>query len=184
MQNDAEKIATFKTLIRNKLLHTVGKEPGHASIHDWYVATALAIRNHMVDGWIATTQKTYEKSEKRVYYLSLEFLIGRLLIDTASNLGLIPAARTALAELGVSFDAVRNVEPDAALGNGGLGRLAACFMESMATVGLAGFGYGIRYDHGLFRQVMRDGWQTESPEDWLQFGSPWEFERPVLRARS
>jgi glycogen phosphorylase len=180
MQTDEQQIATFKTLIRNKLLHTVGKDPGHASIHDWYIATALAVRNHLVDRWIDTTQQTYTQSEKRVYYLSLEFLIGRLLIDTASNLQLIPIARAALTELGVSFDAVRNAEPDAALGNGGLGRLAACYMESMASVGLAGFGYGIRYDHGLFRQVIRDGWQTESPEDWLQFGNPWEFERPEV----
>jgi starch phosphorylase len=180
MQADPALIAEFKRTIENKLLYVVGKDAAHASIHDWYVATALAARDRIVDRWIDTTRQTYSRSEKRVYYLSLEFLIGRLLTDSISNLGLYDVCRAALGELGVDFDAVRVVEPDAALGNGGLGRLAACYMESMATVGLAGFGYGIRYDHGLFRQVIRDGWQIEMPEDWLTFGNPWEFERPEV----
>lgn len=175
-----DDVAILKDAIQSKLLYTVGKDPEHASVHDWYMATALAVRDRMVDRWVETTRRTYAQSEKRVYYLSLEFLIGRLLIDSLTNLGLIGPCRTALHELGVDFDAVRNSEPDAALGNGGLGRLAACYMEAMASTGLAGFGYGIRYDHGLFRQIIRDGNQVEVPEDWLAFGNPWEFERPEV----
>ncbi len=181
VQADPSRIAEFKKTIEKKLLYVVGKDPVHASIHDWYIATALAIRDRIVDRWVKTTRDTYSSREKRVYYLSLEFLIGRLLTDSIANLGLMQECRAALTELGVDFDAVRAVEPDAALGNGGLGRLAACFMESMASVELAGFGYGIRYDHGLFRQVIRDGWQVETPEDWLSSGNPWEFERPEVR---
>jgi starch phosphorylase len=166
--------------ITSKLLYAVGKDPQHAQIHDWYAATALALRDRVVDRWLATTRRTRREKRKRVYYLSLEFLIGRLLTDTASNLGLTEECRIALRKLGIEFSDLRELEPDAALGNGGLGRLAACFMESMATMGLAGFGYGIRYDHGLFRQAFKDGWQVELPEDWLDYGNPWEFERPEV----
>ncbi|MEZ5833716.1 MAG: glycogen/starch/alpha-glucan family phosphorylase, partial [Dongiaceae bacterium] len=178
---DPSRIAEFKKTIEIKLLYVVGKDPAHASVHDWYIATALAVRDRIVDRWVQTTRDTYAHRDKRVYYLSLEFLIGRLLTDSISNLGLMDECRSALTEMGVDFEAVRAAEPDAALGNGGLGRLAACFMESMASVGLAGFGYGIRYDHGLFRQVIRDGWQAETPEEWLSFGNPWEFERSEVR---
>jgi starch phosphorylase len=114
---------------------------------------------------------------KRVYYLSLEFLIGRLMRDAVSNMGLMQEIRDALSSLGVDIDVIAVLEPDAALGNGGLGRLAACFMESMATVDIPAYGYGIRYVHGLFRQQMADGWQVELPESWLAHGNPWEFER-------
>ncbi|HWA50852.1 MAG TPA: glycogen/starch/alpha-glucan phosphorylase, partial [Dongiaceae bacterium] len=176
-QADPAQVAELKKTIEIKLLYIVGKDPAHASIHDWYIATALAARDRVVDRWVDTTRQTYSHGEKRVYYMSLEFLIGRLLTDSIDNLEMMADFRAALTELGVDYEAVRAVEPDAALGNGGLGRLAACYMESMASVGLAGFGYGIRYDHGLFRQQIRDGWQIEVPEDWLTVGNPWEFER-------
>jgi starch phosphorylase len=123
------------------------------------------------------------KGHKRVYYLSLEFLLGRLLADGLRNLHALDTARHALAELGIDFDEIVIEEPDAALGNGGLGRLAACFMDSMASLKIPAYGYGIRYDFGLFRQVMIDGWQHEVPEDWLSFGNPWEFERPEVSYR-
>ncbi|PZP47059.1 MAG: glycogen phosphorylase, partial [Agrobacterium fabrum] len=119
----------------------------------------------------------YANNSKRVYYLSLEFLIGRLMRDAISNIGLMHEIRDALSSLGVDLDVIAGLEPDAALGNGGLGRLAACFMESMATVDIPAYGYGIRYVHGLFRQQMADGWQVELPETWLAHGNPWEFER-------
>ena len=116
--------------------------------------------------------------EKRVYYLSLEFLIGRLLRDAPQQSRPDCRRRARRSpQLGVDLDMIAELEPDAALGNGGLGRLAACFMESMATVGIAAYGYGIRYEHGLFRQKIVDGWQTEMPENWLAFGNPWEFAR-------
>ena len=175
-----DEVAGLERAIVGKLLYQVGKDPDHARIEDWYAATALALRDRVVDRWHATNQAMRREGRKRVYYLSLEFLIGRLLTDTASNLGLTETCRAALGQLGVEFDDLRELEPDAALGNGGLGRLAACFMESMATVGLAGLGYGIRYEHGLFRQQFRDGWQVEQPEDWLSLGNPWEFERPEV----
>src|SRR5690606_32430328 len=130
------------------------------------------------DQWMGSTRRIYDTGTKRVYYLSMEFLIGRLLADAMSDFGLVEAARGALASLGVDYEAVLASEPDAALGNGGLGRLAACYLDSMATLGIAGFGYGIRYRHGLFRQRLADGWQVEQAENWLTLGNPWEFERP------
>jgi starch phosphorylase len=164
--------------ILGKLIYSVGKDPGTATDHDWFFATGLAIRDRMVDGWMTTTKDIYARGRKRVYYLSLEFLIGRLLADSMRNLGIYEPVREALGELGVDMNRVLEAEPDAALGNGGLGRLAACFMESMTTLGISGFGYGIRYEHGLFKQRLANGWQVEQPEDWLAFGNPWEFERP------
>ena len=160
-----------------KLTYQVGKTIDRATERDWFVATALGVRDTVMDRWYDTTKAAYRTGAKRVYYLSLEFLIGRLLIDAIGNLGLLDTVRDALALEGVSLDRLRDQEPDAALGNGGLGRLAACFMESMATLGIPAFGYGIRYEHGLFRQELANGVQQELPEDWLQFGNPWEFER-------
>ena len=164
----------------NKLLYSVGKDIAHARDRDWFVATALATRDQVTGRWMDSTRRTYREGSKRVYYFSLEFLIGRLLFDHLGNLGMIETARTALAQLGVDLDHLRTLEPDPALGNGGLGRLAACFMESMATLGVPAYGYGIRYDHGIFKQVLRDGWQIELPDDWLSAGFPWEFERPEV----
>ena len=173
---DAE-VAAFRAAVLAKLTYAVGKDPDHAFDHDWFEAIALAARDHMVEHWMDHTRRIYRKGQKRVYYLSLEFLIGRLLYDSLSNLGLLDIAREAMSELGVDLERIRLLEPDAALGNGGLGRLAACFMESMSTLGIAGHGYGIRYEHGLFRQAIVDGWQQEQTENWLDFGNPWEFER-------
>ncbi|MDG6400003.1 glycogen/starch/alpha-glucan phosphorylase [Pseudomonas quasicaspiana] len=176
---DAE-VAAFRAAVLAKLTYSVGKDPAHAFEHDWFEAVALAARDHMVEHWMDHTRKIYRQVQKRVYYLSLEFLIGRLLYDSLSNLGLLEVAREAMTELGVDIERIKLLEPDAALGNGGLGRLAACFMESMSTLGIAGHGYGIRYEHGLFRQAIVDGWQQEQTENWLDFGNPWEFERPEV----
>ncbi|WP_122664078.1 glycogen/starch/alpha-glucan phosphorylase [Pseudomonas viridiflava] len=176
---DAE-VAAFRAAVLAKLTYAVGKDPDHAFEHDWFEAVALAARDHMVEHWMDHTRQIYRKVQKRVYYLSLEFLIGRLLYDSLSNLGLLEVAREAMTELGVDIERIKLLEPDAALGNGGLGRLAACFMESMSTLGIAGHGYGIRYEHGLFRQAIVDGWQQEQTENWLDFGNPWEFERPEV----
>jgi starch phosphorylase len=169
----------LKRRILERLVYSVGKDIEHAMPRDWCVALILAVRDRVVDGWMETTRRNYHQDSKRVYYLSMEFLIGRLLGDTISNLGLTDVCRKAMADLGISFDDILQEEPDAALGNGGLGRLAACFMDSMASLGIAGMGYGIRYQHGLFRQQIGEGWQIEEAEDWLtQGGNPWEFERP------
>lgn len=172
-----EEVAAFRAAVLAKLTYAVGKDPEHAFDHDWFEAIALAARDHMVNHWMDHTRQIYRSNQKRVYYLSLEFLIGRLLYDSLSNLGLLDVAREALTGLNVDLDRIRLLEPDAALGNGGLGRLAACFMESMSTLGIAAHGYGIRYEHGLFRQAVVDGWQQEQTENWLDFGNPWEFER-------
>ena len=141
------------------------------------MALSHAIRDLVVDPWFDTTRRIYTEDRKRVYYLSMEFLIGRLLEDAVLNLGLEEQARAAMYRFGINYDEVVDDEPDAALGNGGLGRLAACFLDSMSTVGVAAYGYGIRYEHGLFKQGFEDGWQTERPEDWLTQSHPWEFER-------
>jgi starch phosphorylase len=167
----------MRAAIVAKLTYAIGKDPVVARGHDWLAATMLAVRDRVIDKWMASTRDTYEAERKRVCYFSLEFLVGRLLRDVMSNLGLTEEVRAALQDLDVDLDAISELEPDAALGNGGLGRLAACFMESMATVDIPAYGYGIRYDHGLFRQKIIDGRQVELPEDWLSHGNPWEFER-------
>ena len=175
-----QDVATLRQAVVAQLTYSVGKDPEVATQRDWFVATALAARDCIIDRWIPSTRATYAEGRKRVYYLSLEFLIGRLLFDSLNNLGILEPMREALAGLGVDLDTLRDIEPDAALGNGGLGRLAACFMESMATLSVAAYGYGIRYNHGLFRQKIKDGWQQEFPETWLAFGNPWEFARPEV----
>ncbi|MFT3988821.1 glycogen/starch/alpha-glucan phosphorylase [Aestuariivirga sp.] len=169
--------ATIQAEILEKLAYAIGKDPIVAKDHDWLNATILALRDRIIDHWMSSTRAAYQAQVKRVYYLSLEFLIGRLLRDALSNLRLTDAFQQALANLGVKLDLVELLEPDAALGNGGLGRLAACFMESMASLDIPAYGYGIRYDHGLFRQKIVDGWQMELPEDWLENGNAWEFPR-------
>src|SRR5712691_9741061 len=177
--NDSD-IDEVKSAVLAKLALAVGKDPSTAVDRDWFVATALTIRDRVMHRWLASERESQAKGRKRVYYLSLEFLIGRLLADMLCNLGLTELFHTALGDLGVDLNALRTAEPDAALGNGGLGRLAACFMESMASLGIPACGYGIRYQHGLFRQVIRDGVQQEYPEEWLAFGNPWEFARPDI----
>jgi starch phosphorylase len=167
----------FAEEIVRKLLYSVGKRPATARGHDWLDATILAVRDRVIDHWLTSVRDTNESKDKRVYYLSLEYLIGRLLRDAMCNLGLEEKVNQALQSLGVELDVIALLEPDAALGNGGLGRLAACFMESMATLGVPAIGYGIRYRHGLFRQRIIDGVQVELPENWLTHGNPWEFER-------
>src|SRR3954469_25035339 len=164
-QNESD-VAVLRAAILNKLTYHVGKRRAVATERDWLTATAVAIRDLIVDRWVAGTEATYQKGSKRVYYLSLEFLIGRLLFDNLNNMNMIETMRAALAGLDVDLDKLRALEPDAALGNGGLGRLAACFMKSMATLDIPAFGYGIRYEHGLFRQVVKNGWQHQYPEDW------------------
>ncbi|MER9136415.1 glycogen/starch/alpha-glucan phosphorylase [Mesorhizobium sp. M0830] len=169
-----------ETLAREVLMalkYRVGKDTTVATQYDWLTASIKVVRDRIVDRWMQATKEAYDQKEKRVYYLSLEFLIGRLMRDAFSNLGLMDNMREALSSLGVDLDLIAALEPDAALGNGGLGRLAACFMESMATVDIPAHGYGIRYANGMFRQEIHDGWQVELPETWLDHGNPWEFER-------
>jgi starch phosphorylase len=163
--------------ILTSLRYRVGKDASVATPYDWLTASIKVVRDRVIEHWIDSTKEAYDEGAKRVYYLSLEFLIGRLMRDAFSNLGMLDTMRQALATLNVDLDAIAGLEPDAALGNGGLGRLAACFMESMATVDVPAHGYGIRYVNGMFRQEISDGWQVELPETWLDHGDPWEFER-------
>jgi starch phosphorylase len=171
------KTGELETRILGALRHRVGKTERAAKPHDWYNAAVLALRDDIIDRWFASTSAAHEAGAKRVYYLSLEFLIGRLLRDALSNLGASKEMAAALAEHGLDLAALEELEPDAALGNGGLGRLAACFMESLASLDIPAFGYGIRYINGMFRQRIDEGWQVELPETWLAHGNPWEFER-------
>jgi starch phosphorylase len=159
------------------LRRRVGKDERAAKPHDWYTAAVLTLRDEIIDRWMESTRKTYAASGKRVYYLSLEFLIGRLFRDALSNMGLTREMEQALKANGLDLAELEEMEPDAALGNGGLGRLAACFMESLASLDIAAYGYGIRYVNGMFRQRIDDGWQVELPETWLAHGNPWEFDR-------
>ncbi|HLT68155.1 MAG TPA: glycogen/starch/alpha-glucan phosphorylase, partial [Microbacterium sp.] len=154
-------------------------EQERATEEDWRTALSLALRDLAMDPWAAATRRTDDEDRKRVYYLSMEFLTGRLIEDAAINLGVRGDAERALADLGVSFADLTDGEPDPALGNGGLGRLAACYLESMATIGLPAFGYGLRYERGLFRQSFEDGRQVEHPDEWLGDGSPWGLAKPA-----
>lgn len=165
--------ARITTVLRQR----IGKNKKAATDHDWFASAVLALRDDIIDRWIESTSRTHAQKDKRVYYLSLEFLIGRLLRDALSNLSLTTEMQAALRDNGIDLAELEELEPDAALGNGGLGRLAACFMESLASLDIPAYGYGIRYVNGMFRQRIDDGWQVELPETWLAHGNPWEFER-------
>ncbi|MEN8188226.1 MAG: glycogen/starch/alpha-glucan phosphorylase [Thermodesulfobacteriota bacterium] len=167
----------LKKAIHHHLLSFQGRDPERAGNGDVYKALAYTVRDIMTEKWIETQKTFYDKKKKRVYYLSLEFLIGRSLGNSLINLGLYDKARQAVEELGFELGDLREEEEDAALGNGGLGRLAACFMDSIATLKIPAYGYGIRYEYGLFFQQLIDGYQVESPDNWLRYGTPWEFER-------
>ncbi len=176
-------LASLKRAIANKLMFTVGKDPQTARPEDWLHAAAYAVRDQLVDRWMRTSRAQYAQDSKRVYYMSMEFLIGRSFSNALLAIGLRDRVFLALKEFGVDMDAISELEPDAALGNGGLGRLAACFLDAMATLNLPGFGYGIRYDYGMFRQVIEDGRQVEVPDYWLTHGNPWEFPRSEVTYR-
>jgi len=173
----APDAASLADAILDTLVHRIGKDANAARPHDWLAATILTVRNDIVERWMRSTKSAHAAGAKRVYYLSLEFLIGRLLADTLANLDRAGEIGDALATHGVNLSDIAGMEPDAALGNGGLGRLAACFMDSLASLDLPAYGYGIRYVNGMFRQRIDDGWQIELPETWLAHGNPWEFER-------
>jgi starch phosphorylase len=176
-------LESLKRSIANKLMFVVGKDPLAARPEDWLHAAAYAVRDQLVERWMTTTRAQYAQDAKRVYYLSMEFLIGRTFGNAMLALGLRDRVKQALLDFGVDMDAITELEPDAALGNGGLGRLAACFLDSMATLNIPGFGYGIRYDYGMFRQTIVDGRQVEVPDYWLTHGNPWEFPRPEVNYR-
>ena len=167
----------FAERLIDTLLHRIGKDERAAKPHDWLAATILTLRDQIIDRWMESTRAMHATGAKRVYYLSLEFLIGRLLRDALSNLGMSEEVQAALTPYGIDLAKIEELEPDAALGNGGLGRLAACFMDSLASLDLPACGYGLRYVNGMFRQRIKDGWQVEYPETWLAHGNPWEFER-------
>ncbi len=172
-----------ESLIRSFLFHltcTLAKDQYTATDQDRYQALALAVRDRLVGRWIETQQTYHHQNVKRICYLSLEFLIGRAMGNNVINLLLEDTCRKAMSQIGLDWDVLRDVEVDAALGNGGLGRLAACFLDSMATLKLPAIGYGIRYDYGIFKQSIENGYQVEEPDNWLRWGNPWEVAHPEL----
>uniref|UniRef100_H2M8T4 Alpha-1,4 glucan phosphorylase n=1 Tax=Oryzias latipes TaxID=8090 RepID=H2M8T4_ORYLA len=193
-----ENVADLKTNFNRHLHFTLVKDRNVATKRDYYFALANTVRDHLVGRWIRTQQHYYEKDPKRVYYLSLEFYMGRTLQNTMVNLGLESACDEAIYQLGLDMEELQDIEEDAGLGNGGLGRLigvrthnpppppltmprvspSACFLDSMASLGLAAYGYGIRYEFGIFNQKVVNGWQVEEADDWLRYGNPWEKARP------
>ncbi|HOT45600.1 MAG TPA: glycogen/starch/alpha-glucan phosphorylase [Spirochaetota bacterium] len=171
-------VESLKKSFVHHMEYSLAKDEFSATRHDCFKSLALLARDRLVERWIQTQQAYYRDDAKRVYYLSLEFLMGRALGNCLINEGLYDEAGQALRELGHDLEELREVEWDAGLGNGGLGRLAACFMDSMATLGLPAYGYGIRYEYGIFFQQIVQGYQAETPDNWLRYGNPWEFERP------
>jgi len=174
-------VEAIKKSIVYKLIFLIGRSPREASQRDWLNATLHAVRDLVTEGWITTARQTRAEDARRVYYLSMEFLIGRTLSNAMIAEGIYGLAQEALSELNVDLEEVLEKEVDPGLGNGGLGRLAACFMDSIATLGLPGMGYGIRYEYGMFRQKIENGQQVECPDAWLEKGAPWEFIRPSKR---
>jgi len=168
--------------LANRLIYSLGKDPITATNRDWFHTTAYAVRERLIERWMETMRSYYDSDAKRVYYFSMEFLTGRLLTHSLLNMGFYDACQEALSDLGLGLEMnrIRDLEQEAALGNGGLGRLAACFLDSMATLNLPGYGYGIRYEYGMFYQRIQNGYQVEHPDNWLRYGNPWEFPRPEV----
>lgn len=158
--------------------YALAKDRYTATLYDDFLATSIAVRDRLVERWITTQQRYHNENKKRVYYLSMEFLIGRFLGNNLMNLGLWKETEEALKDVGLKLSEIRDCEVDAGLGNAGLGRLAACYLDSMATLGIPAHGYGIRYEYGIFNQRIINGAQVEFPDEWLSRGNPWEFQRP------
>ncbi len=173
-------VESLKRSIGNHMERTVGKDVYTATLRDWFFALARVVRDRLIERWMETQRTYYREDAKRIYYLSLEFLIGRSLDMSLVNMGIEKELERAVEELGYSYEEIQEMEEDAGLGNGGLGRLAACLLESMSTLGIPGYGYGIRYEYGLFYQQIKDGQQVEHPDNWLRYGNPWEFPRPEV----
>lgn len=180
LSSSSDKTPTVADLQRSFLRHlqyTLVKDKFSATKGDLYQALAYAVRDVLVDRWLDTQQSYYINDAKRVYYMSMEFLMGRTLGNCLINLGIMEEWQTALKQMGINVEDLQEQEWDAGLGNGGLGRLAACFLDSMATMSLPAYGYGIRYEYGMFYQKIVNGEQTEFPDNWLRYGNPWEFDR-------
>lgn len=172
------KLSPIDQALQNHLIFSSFKTNDAATPRDWYDAASYTVRDHVVERWVKTAESYYRDDPKRVYYLSLEFLIGRMLSNAALNLGINDELKGGLASLGRDLENTVEMETDAALGNGGLGRLAACFLDSMATMDIPATGYGIRYEYGMFKQTIENGLQVENPDNWLRYGNIWEFQRP------
>ena len=171
---------SIKRSLANHLTYSVAKDTITATDRDWFHSLAHVVRDRLIERWMETMRSYYQADSKRVYYMSLEFLIGRTLSNSLLNLGFYEECERALRELGLELENLSTLEFDAALGNGGLGRLAACFLDSMATLNLPGYGYGIRYEYGMFTQRIEHGQQVEHPDNWLRYGNPWEYARPEV----
>ncbi|WP_372904393.1 glycogen/starch/alpha-glucan phosphorylase [Rhodohalobacter sp.] len=174
-------VDSFKEDIKQHLRYTLAKDKYSSTEWDSYRSVVLSVMDRLHDRWLDTQQRYYDDNKKRVYYISMEYLIGRLLDNMLVNLGMQDVAAEAMKEVGLDYDKVRNAEWDAGLGNGGLGRLAACFLDSMATLGIPAIGYGIRYDYGIFYQSIENGYQVEKPDLWLRYGNPWDIVRPKIQ---
>jgi len=174
---DRREVDSLKRSIEKHITSTLAKDFKNSTKFDFYNAVVHAIRDLMIERWLKTQRAYYNMEAKRVYYLSMEFLIGRALGNSLINMGLLDTCHQALHELGYDLEEIRDVEWDAGLGNGGLGRLAACFLDSLATLEIPSYGYGIYYEYGIFYQRIRDGYQMEIPDNWLRYGNPWEFDR-------
>ncbi|MBI5185873.1 MAG: glycogen/starch/alpha-glucan phosphorylase [Nitrospinae bacterium] len=172
------EVESLKRSIEKHIVYSIAKDAVGANKYDFYNAVAYAIRDLLIERWLKTQSAYYHMKAKRVYYLSMEFLIGRTFGNSLINMGLYDTCHQALHELGYDLEEIREVEWDAGLGNGGLGRLAACFLDSLATMELPSYGYGIHYEYGIFYQRIVDGGQVEIPDNWLRYGNPWEFVRP------
>lgn len=176
-------VEALKHSIAYKLMFVVGKDPSIANQHDWLNATLFAVRDRMVERWLRSTRAQFSQDVRQVYYLSMEFLLGRTLSNALMAMGVYDETKQALDEMGLDLEELIDEEIDPGLGNGGLGRLAACFLDSMATLALPARGYGIRYEYGMFKQNIVNGQQAESPDNWLEYGNAWEFARHNTRYR-
>jgi starch phosphorylase len=177
-RHTGQEISNFKQALEDNLYYTRGTTIQSASPNDIYMALAYTVRDHLIDNWRKTTQAIYQANPRFVYYLSAEYLLGQQLTQNLLYTGTEELARQAFKDYDLDLDQIIELDVEPGLGNGGLGRLAACFMDSLATLGFPSTGYGIRYEFGIFKQSFKDGWQVESPDDWLALGNPWEFPQP------
>jgi starch phosphorylase len=180
---EPKNISSLERALVNRLIYSIGKDPVETQERDWFFALAHVVRDLLTVRWMESMRRYYLQDAKRVYYLSMEFLIGRALTNGLLNLGCYEEFRQVMEDVGLRLEDVAEIEEEAGLGNGGLGRLAACFLDSLATLQLPGFGYGIRYDYGMFSQRIENGCQVEHPDNWLRYGNPWEFSRPDVLYR-